>query len=232
MIEFIHADAMRALENAAIDSGKTSVSALMERAGTCVLEAVLAKWPDLASGGHAVLLCGPGNNGGDGFVVARLLRQAGWTVTTFFYGTVEKLPEDARLNHARWEACAGGETVMLDFPQVRRKQAKAFQALAYGDPNTSLVIDALFGIGLTRPLEGLRPVLTICQDHYERARKPAMPRHVSIDIPSGLAEDGPLGTGDGGVFQAHLTVTFHSAKTAHQHGLGYCGDLVVKDIGL
>ena len=122
--------------------------------------------------------------------------------------------------------------MLLDFPTVRQEQAEAFEKTAYRSSETSLVIDALFGIGLTRPLDGLRPILEVAEKNFVMSSELGTPRHVSIDLPSGLSEDGPMGTGFGSVFQAHLTVTFHSAKTAHRKGIEYCGDIIVQDIGL
>ena len=105
MADLLTASQMRAIETAAIESGAVSGLELMERAGAGVVAAAFAEWPDLAhSAQRAVVLCGPGNNGGDGFVIARLLRQAGWHVDVFLLGDAQKLPPDARRNHDRWRA--------------------------------------------------------------------------------------------------------------------------------
>ena len=103
MTELLTAAQMRAIEMAAIDSGAVTGLELMERAGRGVVDAVFEEWPELAQTDHrAVVLCGPGNNGGDGFVVARLLKETGWEVEVFLYGDPEKLPPDARVNYERW----------------------------------------------------------------------------------------------------------------------------------
>ena len=87
MTELLTAAQMRAIEAAAIASGEVTGLELMERAGRGVVEAIFEEWPELAQTSHrAVVLCGPGNNGGDGFVVARLLKQWGWEVEVFLYG--------------------------------------------------------------------------------------------------------------------------------------------------
>ena len=88
---------MRAIEQAAIDSGEVTGLELMKRAGQGVVDAIFEEWPDLKKISHrAVVLCGPGNNGGDGFVVARLLKEWGWEVEVFLYGDADKLPSDAK----------------------------------------------------------------------------------------------------------------------------------------
>ena len=103
MTELLTAAQMKAIEQAAIDSGEVTGLELMERAGRGVVEAVFEEWPEMAATSHkAVVLCGPGNNGGDGFVVARLLAEWGWEVEVFLYGDVDKLPPDAKVNYERW----------------------------------------------------------------------------------------------------------------------------------
>jgi ADP-dependent NAD(P)H-hydrate dehydratase / NAD(P)H-hydrate epimerase len=87
MTELLTAAQMRAIEKAAIASGEVTGLELMERAGRGVVEAIFEEWPELKATSHrAVVLCGPGNNGGDGFVVARLLKEWGWEVEVFLYG--------------------------------------------------------------------------------------------------------------------------------------------------
>jgi len=134
MNELLTAAQMRAIEEAAIASGKVTGLELMERAGKGVVEAIFEEWPELRATFHrAVVLCGPGNNGGDGFVVARLLKDWGWEVEVFLYGDPERMPPDARVNYERWVGM--GEVVPVP---------------PHGD--FDLIIDALFGIGLNRAL--------------------------------------------------------------------------------
>lgn len=232
MPEFISSDAMRALEAAAIESGAVTGADLMERAGEGVCTAIFDQWPELAAAGRAVVLCGPGNNGGDGFVVARLLLRRGWQVTVFSYGDGNRLPPDASLNRARWIALDGARTETLSFPEVSEAEGRQFREAAYGTDAVHLVIDALFGIGLTRPLKGLRPVLSVCAKFGPPLPAGCRPRHVSIDLPSGIAEAGPLGECADDVFHADLTVTFHKQKMAHRNAAEFCGAVVVCDIGL
>ncbi|SEQ65098.1 NAD(P)H-hydrate dehydratase [Thalassovita taeanensis] len=231
MTELLTSAQMRAIERAAIESGAVTGLELMERAGHGVVDAVFAEWPELSLTSHrAIVLCGPGNNGGDGFVVARLLNGWGWEVEVYLYGDPERLPPDAKANHARW--CALGETIPWD----DQKQRDHFE-----DEDTSfdLVVDALFGTGLTRPMPedtcatwyGLMP------GPLQDMRAEGAPKFVAVDIPSGICSDSGR---DFGAMPAHLTVTFHRAKVGHylsqnceNYGGAYgCGRLRVVDIGL
>ncbi|GGD33068.1 NAD(P)H-hydrate dehydratase [Sinisalibacter lacisalsi] len=210
---------MRAIEGAAIASGAVTGDALMERAGAGVLAEVFGHWPELAArAGDAVVLCGPGNNGGDGFVIARLLADRGWRVSLGFLGTPDRLPPDARSNHDRWAAL--GPVLGLD---------EALAALGGAD----LAVDALFGTGLARPLEGVaaRAANALAEMAWAEGRV------VAVDAPSGLCMDSgrPLAPPEGdGVAAATLTVSFHALKLGHvlAEGPARCGRAVVADIGL
>lgn len=215
-IQTITSDEMRALEQEAIGSGRVTGLHLMERAGEGVVEAIFEEWPELAGGGHrSVVLCGPGNNGGDGFVVARLLKDAGWEVAVFLLGDVANLPPDARVNCERWAASGDiaemGQASQMDFTRC------------------DLVVDALFGIGLSRPITA--PVLCALFNTISLADHP---KRVAIDVPSGLDSDTGRPPDSGATLLADLTVTFHSRKPCHvrQSGADLTGKTVVKDIGL
>lgn len=252
MTEFLTSAQMRAIERAAIDSGQVSGLELMERAGRGVVEALLAHWPDMQAAPHrAVILCGPGNNGGDGFVVARALAERGWSVDVFFYGLRDELSPDAAVMHDRW--LSHGPIRSLSFPRplvaqldaVKERASSIPEILAQPDRNDDttpqppfLLVDALFGIGLSRPLVSLEELLL----HFDYLKSfPCLNacRIVAIDVPSGLDADTGLFVVDdnspslGGVL-ADLTVTFHAPKAGHLAGLGpqVCGALAVVDIGL
>jgi hydroxyethylthiazole kinase-like uncharacterized protein yjeF len=216
---------MRAIEQAAIASGEVTGLELMERAGRGVVEAIFEEWPELKSTTHrAVVLCGPGNNGGDGFVVARLLKAWGWEVELFLYGDPSRLPPDARVNHDRW----------LGMGEVRELTERSFRAPhpKYGNAFADLYVDAIFGTGLTRPPEGdlasfLRHLGGYGGDHY--------PRLVAIDAPSGLCLDsGRMLIGGWARPSAALTVTFDCLKAGHflHEGPEHCGRVVAVDIGV
>jgi hydroxyethylthiazole kinase-like uncharacterized protein yjeF len=179
---------------------------LMERAGLAAAQ--LARQLAADSGKPILIFAGPGNNGGDAFVVARYLKQWFHAVTVVFGSDVAKLPPDAGAAHARWIA-AGGTTV--DQPPQS------------GD--CSLIIDALFGIGLTRDIEG-RYAAWI--DAINRQGAPVL----AIDIPSGLDADN--GRVRGGCIRATHTITFIGAKPGllTLDGPDHCGEIFVDNLGL
>jgi len=223
MTELLTAAQMKAIEQAAIDSGEVTGLELMERAGRGVVEAILEEWPAMALTSHkAVVLCGPGNNGGDGFVVARLLKERGWEVEVFLYGDEGKLPPDAKVNCVRWREM--GEVANGEDNYPRQMWS------------ANIVVDAIFGTGLKRPISGkIFEVITSTQetgDHGVDLPMAHTVNFVSVDLPSGLNSDN--GNILNGVMNANLTVTFHSEKIGHRLGDGsmYCGKIVVKDIGL
>jgi len=219
MSELLTAAQMRAIERTAIESGDVSGLELMERAGRGVVEAVFAAWPELQAGPHRTLvLCGPGNNGGDGFVVARLLRACGWAVDLFLFGDPDKLPPDARTTYDRWSA--------LGAVQIWHDDAVA-ERLRLGDYD--LAVDALFGTGCTRGIGGIARKTAQALVDFGRARGG---HAVAVDLPSGLCSDS--GRDLGAAFPASLTVSFHRAKLGHYlaDGSALCGRVVVADIGL
>jgi hydroxyethylthiazole kinase-like uncharacterized protein yjeF len=231
---------MREIELAAIESGRVTGLELMERAGQGVVDAIFETWPDLNGSAHrAVVLCGPGNNGGDGFVVARLLKMRGWTVRVVMLGHPEKLPPDAKTNYERWIELGSVE------PYVDEGDG-AFRLEPLVWTTDTVMVDALFGTGLVRGLKGLNAAALVTQisewrlDPAQRTGGCPGVRVVAVDIPSGLSADTGcyLEAQDPDPrhwnFRADLTVSFHRAKKGHKLGDGpsACGTLVVKDIGL
>lgn len=226
MTELLTSAQMRAVERAAIESGAVTGLTLMERAGAGVVGAILAHWPGLegrpqspgSSPPRAVVLCGPGNNGGDGFVIARLLHLRGWAVRVLAVAPAGGLPADAAVNAGLWR----------DLGPVEALTAAALQSGPAGD----LYIDAIFGTGLARPPEGaIRDLLV----HMARDPGHYRPRLVAVDAPSGLCLDSGRSLLQGADLPgAALTVSFHRPKAGHHlaEGPGLCGDLVTVDIGL
>lgn len=239
MTELLTAAQMRAIEEAAIASGEVTGLELMERAGRGVVEAVFGHWPELAATPHrAVVFCGPGNNGGDGFVVARLLKERGWEVALILYGDAGKLPPDARVNYERWAAM--GAVRLLGFPTIDEAAVEDVTRVLgapAGEKKPDLVVDAIFGTGLTRPPEALAMLFDI----WERMHENAFERVVAVDLPTGLCSDSGRLLGpqvEPGApcpcLNADLTVSFHRPKLGHYLGAAdrRCGRLAVADIGL
>ncbi|WP_164880101.1 NAD(P)H-hydrate epimerase [Paenirhodobacter ferrireducens] len=194
---------MRAVERAAIEAGRVSGLALMERAGAGVVAAILETWPALAAAAAppcAVVLCGPGNNGGDGFVVARRLAARGWRVATYLLGTPERLPPDARTNAEAWSAA----------PTAHALPAAALAAGDWTECRAGVVIDALYGLGFRPPLPAAAAQMLATAGQIVAAHPEGWKR-VAIDIPSGLAADAPPQV----VPACDLVVTFHLEKPVH-----------------
>ena len=175
---------------------------LMEAAGTAIADAIRRRW----SRRPLVVLCGPGSNGGDGFVVARLLAASGWPVRVALAGERRRLKGDAAVNAERWH----GDVVPLSVAAL---------------DGARLVIDALFGAGLARPIEGTARAVV----EGINARRLHC---VAVDTPSGVHGDSGAIMGDAP--KARLTVTFFRPKPGHflLPGRLHRGDLVVADIGI
>ena len=229
---------MRAIEAAAIASGAVTGLELMERAGRGVVAALFSEWPDLEAGMfRAVVLCGPGNNGGDGFVVARLLKEYGCAVEVFLFGDAERLPPDARVNHALWQ---GMGKVRCIWPNVLATAlSDVTDAILCGDTDRVVIVDALFGLGLSRPLDEAGVIVR--ETEQLEGKGLLTPYIVAIDLPSGLCADSGkilISQNDerwhGSALHARLTVTFHALKLGHvlQDGPSLCGTVRCVDLGL
>ncbi|MFN4025310.1 MAG: NAD(P)H-hydrate dehydratase [Hyphomonas sp.] len=188
---------MLAAEQAVIASG-TDRFTLMQRAGEAVAELLHAHWPH----GSIQVLCGPGGNGGDGFVAAAKLASFWRKVEVYSTHPVSELTGDTAKAAALWE----GQVLPLE------------QAVGRA---TDIVLDALYGAGLKRPLDGAAAALA------ERGG-----RVISIDVPSGL--DGYTSKPLGPCFRAEGTITFAALRPAHVllPGAALCGAVLVADIGV
>jgi len=175
---------------------------LMEAAGSAVAVAVGARWPMRP----VTVLCGPGNNGGDGFVAARHLEAAGWPVQLALLGSRDKLSGEAAHAASLWKG------PLVPFSPESLEGA-------------GIVIDAIFGAGLSRPLDGKALAMV------ESLKVRGIPV-CAVDVPSGI--DGASGIILGAAAPAALTVTFFRKKPGHllYPGRGLCGDVEVADIGI
>ena len=175
---------------------------LMEKAGRGVADTISRRWPRQP----LVVLCGPGNNGGDGFVVARVLAERGWPVRVALLGDVAGLRGDAAEAAARWHGAV---------------EPLAPAAL----DGARLAVDGIFGAGLTRPVEG------VAQAVIEALALRRLPV-VAIDVPSGV--DGASGQIRGIAPRAAATVTFFRKKPGHLllPGRIHCGEIILVQIGI
>jgi ADP-dependent NAD(P)H-hydrate dehydratase / NAD(P)H-hydrate epimerase len=189
---------------------------LMENAGRQVVAAIEAIHSDLLEGQVAVL-CGRGNNGGDGFVVARTLAQRGIDVAVFLLGRVAEVRGDARINLEILGRL--GLTVV----EIADSQAWELHFSEVGD--CSLIVDAIFGTGLNAPISGY--IESIVTD----VNASGIPV-VAIDLPSGLSADSPDPIGPS--IEAGLTVTLAAPKIplVLPPAEARAGDIVIADIGI
>lgn len=194
---------MSEVDRLTVASGVPSLT-LMENAGRQVANEIAKRW----SNRRTTVLCGPGNNGGDGYVVARHLQARGWPVEIIVFTDPASLKDDAAEMVKQWR----GPTRRFDPKEP-----------VHGE----LFVDAAFGAGLTRALV---PDLSQLFEDIGMADVPV----VAVDVPSGLSGDEGRFLGDTQPWNATLTVTFFRKKPAHvlYPGRGACGEVVLVDIGI
>ncbi|MGE3623470.1 MAG: NAD(P)H-hydrate dehydratase [Bdellovibrionales bacterium] len=191
---------MQRAEQKTFSAGVPGIS-LMQRAGESIAGIIREKWKPC----RVLVLCGPGNNGGDGYIIAEDLRRRDWDVAVAALAMPGSLSGDAAMAAKNWQ----GQTIPLEAASI----------------DADLIVDALFGTGLARPLEGLafRTVEKLAQ-----TKIPV----IAVDLPSGVSAD--TGAVLGAAPQAALTVTFFRKKIGHMllPGKTLCGETVVADIGI
>jgi hydroxyethylthiazole kinase-like uncharacterized protein yjeF len=205
---------MRAFDRHAIDVCRVPSLVLMENAGRGAAERVALSFADRP--GSILVVCGPGNNGGDGFVVARLLVARGSPVRVALLADSARLRGDARANHDAWVGL-GGEVVAIS--------EDALEQLGQELSRATVVVDALFGTGLDREVTGF---FAAAIEHVNRSQAYLL----SLDIPSGL--DANTGCPLGVAVRAHETVTFAHLKLGLVTSVGaeHAGHVHVVDIGV
>ncbi|MDH3451627.1 MAG: NAD(P)H-hydrate dehydratase [Gammaproteobacteria bacterium] len=199
------AEQTRTLDQRAIAHGIPGYQ-LMSRAGTAAYRVLRLRWPGASRAG---VVCGTGNNGGDGFVIARLLREAGVQTELFLHGEAQRIRGDAATARTAWED-AGGRTLSADSASL---------------DDCDLLVDALFGTGLHRDLLGATAAL-VDRINASPARK------LAVDIPSGIASD--TGAVMGVAVRADLTVTFIGLKRGlfTADGPEHAGCVAFADLGV
>ncbi|MDE3087863.1 MAG: NAD(P)H-hydrate dehydratase [Chloroflexota bacterium] len=233
-MKLVTADQMRALEQRADKSGNT-YAMMMERAGKAVADAIAVR-----GGAHdqrVLVLVGPGNNGGDGLVCARYLHDAGARVSLYLW---KRIANDADKN---FELCRERNVAT-----ARAEEDAELKTLRQVVREADIIVDALLGTGVTRPIEGvLKKILAAVKEEIDRRGErelqelaPLLPRSpaplrplvVAVDLPSGLNPD--TGALDPAALAADLTVTFAFPKIGQLSfpGAGAVGELIVADIGI
>jgi hydroxyethylthiazole kinase-like uncharacterized protein yjeF len=195
---------------------------LMGNAGSGVVAFMQKEFSDLAKR-QIVVLCGKGNNGGDGFVVARLLKQLGAKPKVFLFAAPEEVRGDALLNLERYKHASEGVTSVTDNAQWNEAGKDAFF-------DCGIIVDALLGTGLNAPVTGfLAQVITDVNEFANHARR--TPSIIAVDMPSGLPSNG--GPASGPVIRADYTVTFTAPKIGQLISTDSenVGQLIVHNIG-
>jgi NAD(P)H-hydrate epimerase len=202
MLEILTADEMKKADAAAIAAGTPGIT-LMEQAGASVASVIARHFEQVP----VLFLCGPGNNGGDGFIAASFLKKAGWNVRVACMVKKSLLKGDAALAAKQWE----GEAEALN-SNLGLKDAR-------------LIVDAVFGTGFSKALE---PELVTLFDKIRAKKIPV----VAVDVPSGL--DATTGNIAAGTLKAEMTITFCRKKIAHMllPGKDVCGRINTSFIGI
>ncbi|OSI12670.1 NAD(P)H-hydrate epimerase [Neisseria canis] len=199
------AEEMRRHEQMAVDKG-ISFAQLMENAGSAAADDLLKRFPQA---GSALIVCGKGNNGGDGLVIARILQAAGWQADIVFVLGNELSPL-AESNRQKLLNLHG-----IEFAELNACLKKPYD----------LIIDGIFGTGFTGSLP--QAVAETC-----RSLNAMLGAKIALDIPTGLNCD--TAEADADTFRADITYTFAAYKPAHLHDAGkaYCGETLCLDIGI
>lgn len=209
----VTAQTMQEIDRQAINAFNISGLQLMENAGRSCLEVIVAEY---GLKGRAVVMAGKGNNGGDGYVIARLLAQRGWDVQVIILADPGQITGDAAENLGKLPGAS------ISYCTHEGQLSAQYREEIF---QTDLIVDALFGTGLRNNVCG---VYLEAIDLMNVSGRPI----VSVDIPSGI--DGSTGQVLGGAVRATTTVTFAFAKLGHLFypGALHTGRLVVADIGI
>ena len=219
---------MREVDRITIERHEISGLQLMENAGRHVSECIRNFCSQLGfeHTRRVAVLCGKGNNGGDGFVVARQLQeeQIHLEICAYLFASPQDLRGDAAENYKKWRESSGvtrlvnsGDALQTEWQEIAKCE---------------IIVDALLGTGLSGPAKGL--FAKIIEDLNELSGNATVPRPsliIAVDTPSGLPSDGEAATGP--VLRAHKTVTFTAPKIGQlvSPNAPCCGELAVKDIG-
>ena len=209
----------RRLEAAAVERGATWPG-LIEQAGRGIADLIIERYGPM-HGKHVLVLVGPGNNGGDGLVIARHLHDAGAHVTLYVW------QRQARPDDEPWQACRARSLHELDTADDPGQQQ--LRQLAGG---SDVIVDALLGIGVTRPLDGTLRTVVEAVNAVRAARSNRTPVVVAVDLPTGVNAD--TGAIMGTAIQADLAAATGVLKHGHvrEPGRGAAGAVVCVSLNL
>ena len=234
----LSAEQIREIDRLTVENYHTSSLLLMEAASAACMEAIRARLDGNLANKKALILCGKGNNGGDGAALARALSRAGMHCSVVLFGKFSETSGDARTNFESVARLASFEAGSHESPPpltfIECESVGAWEQLAKPRSAYDVIVDALFGTGLTRPLEGvfLKVIEHVAMLREARDRAAGVrPLILSIDIPSGLNADKPKPIGP--AVAADITVTFTAPKLANvlSPACDFGGELIVSDIG-
>jgi ADP-dependent NAD(P)H-hydrate dehydratase / NAD(P)H-hydrate epimerase len=218
-VKILSAEEMRAVDRLTSEREGIPSATLMESAGASVAKFIEARFPNFRQR-KIVILCGKGNNGGDGFVVARHLHESGATLQVYLFAPPEQMRGDAAENCRRWQATGGALHIVSVLADWQKEKPDATSA--------EIIIDALLGTGVAGAVRDLSGQVIRDVNAREGKERSVV---VAVDIPSGLPADS--GPNEGPVISADYTVTFTSPKTGMflADAGDHLGQLVVSNIG-
>jgi hydroxyethylthiazole kinase-like uncharacterized protein yjeF len=193
---------------------------LMENAGASVAEFVAQRWPRFAQR-RIVILCGKGNNGGDGFVAARHLLELGAKPEVYLFAAPDEMQGDAAANCRRWQEVSSALQIVRNSDDLKNVMKPALEA-------ADIIVDALLGTGTRGAVEGFVAEAIEAVNKRQRTTRAAV---VAVDIPSGLIAD--TGEAIGACINSTYTVTFTAPKMGMILGAAgdVLGELIVREIG-
>ena len=213
----VDAGQMQMLDLATIEELLVPGVVLMENAGRAVVDVIVSEAPGLSANTQIAVVCGAGNNGGDGYVIARWLRARGFAATVYLATEADRLTGDARAHFDMYQRGGGpiGDASTGQSALVHRNAIES----------ADIVVDCLFGTGLSRPVEGHYRTLI---DGMNASRG----WRIAVDIPSGLSADSGVPWGIAVCAHRTVTMAFYKRGVAFAAGLAHCGVVSVADIGI
>lgn len=220
--QFYKTDSVKILDSIAINNFGLSGFTLMSRAGLFAFETIQKKWPSLKS---ICVFCGIGNNGGDGFVLAKLAKKNGYNVSVIICGEEQEIKNDAKI---AYDECKKYNVLIQRWPLSSHEESKQIQEKKINSIvnlyDFEIIVDALFGTGLNKELDEYWTYIINYLNKYTLAKK------VAIDIPSGLNAN--TGIIMKAAFCADLSITFVGLKQGLFSGKArdYCGEIVFNNL--